>query len=206
MKALAMIILSILVVSAHGQENTPAFDGHHWEAPYHLPIPQNWTVERFPIPIAFAPDIPYAGVEDIRFAPGWGNATSDEYWSYAFLWYLDGDVDLDSRNIESYLQSYYRGLIAVNGSNIPGVELIPVHTSFRKGKKEQGDLSTYTGTITMLDYMSHSDITLNCKAHLKTCEGEDKTFVFFQLSPQPVSHDVWVSLDQLWLDFRCNKG
>ena len=36
--------------------------------------------------------IKYSGVEDIRFAPGWGNAKSNEYWTYAFLWYLDGTV------------------------------------------------------------------------------------------------------------------
>ncbi len=59
------------------------------EAPYHLSIPKDWTIERFLITISFAPQISYKGVEDIRFTPGWGKVDSDEYWTYAFLWYLD---------------------------------------------------------------------------------------------------------------------
>ena len=36
------------------------------KAPYNLGFPKDWGVERFLIPIAFAPQIPYKGVEDIR--------------------------------------------------------------------------------------------------------------------------------------------
>ena len=39
----------------------------------------------------FAPSIKYKGVEDIRFTPGWGKAGSEEYWTYAFLWFLDDE-------------------------------------------------------------------------------------------------------------------
>src|SRR6185295_3732816 len=105
MKILVLTILSLFAITTYGQETAPDFDGHAWEAPYTLPIPKDWAVERFPIPISFAPQIPYKGVEDIRFTPGWGNVKSDEYWSYAFLWYLEGEVEVNSKKIDSNLKA-----------------------------------------------------------------------------------------------------
>lgn len=202
MKTLSLIILCLFTATIEGQEIPPDFDGHQWEAPYSLPIPNDWTIERFLIPISFAPQITYTGVEDIRFTPGWGNSKSDAYWSYAFLWYLDGKIKTNARMIGHHLKDYYTGLIAVNAPNIPSDQLIPVITSFKAVKKEPGDLKTYAGTIEMLDYMAQQPLVLHCKVHLKSC-GEDKTFIFFELSPQPFSQNVWRSLDKLWLEFKC---
>jgi hypothetical protein len=205
MKPLAVIICSLLILSGYGQEKKPEFDGHKWEAPYSLPAPEDWAIERFPIPISFAPQISYKGVEDIRFTPGWGKANSDEYWSYAFLWYLEGAITMDSKTIDNNLKAYYTGLIGANGRNIPSEKLIPVETSFSESKKDNGDLRTFLGTIRMLDYMRQQPVLLNCKAHLKSCPGENKTFIFYELSPQPLTHPVWQRLDQLWLGFKCKN-
>lgn len=204
MKILAILFLSLSSVIVYGQEPEP-FDGHKWEAPYHFPTPQNWGIERFLIPISFAPKIPYKGVEDIRFTPGWANAKSEEYWSYAFLWYLDGKVTIDAKTIDSNLHAYYTGLVSINGQNIPAEKVIPVVTSFKKIKTENGDQETYTGTVKKTDYMSQKPIVLNAKVHLRSCPEENKTFIFYELSPQPLSHIVWASLDKLWLEFKCKK-
>jgi len=205
MKTLALVILSLSLTATYGQQVLPEFDGHKWEAPYKLPIPKDWTIERFLIPISFAPQIPYKGVEDIRFPPGWAKVKSKDYWSYAFLWYLDGDIKMDAKTIDSNLKTYYAGLISVNGSKIPNEKLIPVVTSFKEIKTDKDDLKTYAGTIRMLDYMQQQPITLNCKVHLRLCSGVNKTFIFYELSPQPLAHDIWKSLDRLWLDFACKK-
>jgi hypothetical protein len=204
MKILAIIVLTLFSVTISGQEIKPEFDGHKWVAPYTLPIPKDWTIERFSVPVSFAPQIKYKGVEDIRFTPGWGKVKSEDYWSYAFLWYLDGEVEMDSRIIESNLKAYYTGLVSVNGRNIPVEKLIPVETSFQEVLKDKDDLKTYAGSVKMTDYMEQKAIALNCKVHLKSCPGENKTFIFYELSPQPLSHAIWLSLDQLWLDFKCN--
>jgi hypothetical protein len=202
MKALTVLIYSLLSLTLYGQQTKAAFDGHTWQAPYNLPIPKDWTIERFLIPISFAPQISYTGVEDIRFTPGWGNAKSEEYWSYAFLWYLDGKIKTNTGVIERNLKSYYTGLIGINGREIPAGKLIPVSTSFKKVKKNTGDLKTYAGTIEMLDYMNQQPIVLHCKVHLQYDLKENKTFIFHELSPQPFSHSVWQRLDNLWLDFK----
>lgn len=198
-------MISLFSVTLYGQGPKPAFDGHTWKAPYTLPIPKDWTIERFLIPISFAPQIPYKGVEDIRFTPGWGKAKSEEYWSYAFLWYLDGTIKMDAKILNSHLRAYYTGLLKINRDNSVISKPIPVETSFKETKQDAGDLQTYIGTVKMEDYMTLKPLMLNGKVHVKSCPGENKTILFYELSPQPLSHVIWLSLDKLWLDFKCKK-
>lgn len=209
MKIVIPLILCLVSLSIYGQDITKTgFDGHKWEAPYHLSIPKDWGIERFLIPISFAPQISYKGVEDIRFTPGWGNVKTDDYWTYAFLWYLDDAPKTDARIIADNLKAYYTGLININRENykVPIEKLIPVVTSFKEARTDNGDLKTFTGTIKMLDYMQQQPITLNCTAHLKTCPEENKTILFYEISPQPPAHKIWQSLNQLWLGFTCKKS
>src|ERR1044072_1143964 len=104
MKFIFSIFLLTSVLSLKAQEKP--FDGKNWQPPYFLDTPQHWDIERFLVPIAFAPSIPYKGIEDIRFTPGWSKKDSDEYWAYTFLWYLDGAVSLDEKTIEKNLSAY----------------------------------------------------------------------------------------------------
>lgn len=205
MRVLTLVVLMLFSSLMYGQETKTEFDGHTWEAPYMLPVPNGWAIERFAIPISFAPQIVYKGVEDIRFAPGWSKAESDEYWSYAFLWYLEGEIAISSTVIDSNLKAYYTGLIGINGAGIAREKLVPVEVSFKEIKKDRGDLRTFVGTVRMTDYMSKLPITLHSKVHVRSCHGQAKTFVFYKLSPKPLSHAVWVGLDKLWSDFKCSK-
>ncbi|MGB8191167.1 MAG: hypothetical protein WCF67_04565 [Chitinophagaceae bacterium] len=172
-------------------------------------MPKDWAIERFLIPISFAPDIRYKGVEDIRFTPGWAKTKGEEYWSYAFLWYLDGTVEMNPSIVERNLKAYYTGLANVNidsarRSTIGG-KLKPAKTSFQAIQTKKGDLKTFSGTVEMLDYMQLKTITLNCMVHVRSCPEDKKTIVFYELSPQPYTHSVWLDLDKLWLDFACKK-
>jgi len=193
------ILLALFCFTIYGQE--PEVNTE--EIPYTLSKPEKWGTERIPFPIGFAPQIAYTGVEDIRFTPGWGKVKSEEYWSYAFLWYLDGKLKMSPAVLDSNMKLYYGGLIAANGSKIPAEKLIPVKASFKKVRKTKGDVEAYSGTIHMLDYMQQKPITLNCKVHLKYCGS--KTLAFFELSPQSGSHGIWTSLHKLWLDLECKK-
>lgn len=207
MKIVLSCLFFIMSLTIYGQGTEADFDGKKWEAPYILKIPNGWDLERFLVPISFAPDIKYTGVEDIRFAPGWGKVNTSEYWSYAFLWYLDGRVETNVKIIESNLKAYYTGLIASNieTRKISAEKLIEVDTHFKKVETDKGDLETFRGTIYMLDYMEQKPITLNCIVHLKTCKEQNKTYLFHEISPKPFDEAVWKSLNQLWLDFTCDK-
>ena len=194
MKILAILLFNLCSLTSYSQ-------GIKTDSLYTLHTHDHWGVERFPIPIGFAPQIPYKGVEDIRFTPGWAKATSDEYWSYAFLWYLDGKIQMDTKIIERNLQQYYSGLINANGSDT----LSAIEASFKEVSKENNDLKTYLGTISLFDYMAKQPMVLNCKVHIASCTNKTKTFIFYELSPKPLYHAIWQSLDTLWADFKCKK-
>jgi hypothetical protein len=207
MKQLIVILVGLIFTNSFCQNLEKDFDPQKWSPPYSLSSPQGWDVERFLIPISFAPDIKYKGVEDVRFTPGWGSAQSNEYWSYAFLWYLDKTPEMNSKVIEHNLTAYYTGLIGSNieRRKIPAEKITPVQVSVSETKTDKGDIKTFTGSINMLDYMEQRSITLNCVVHLKSCEGRSNGFVFYQISPKPFGDSVWKGLQQLWTNFRCEK-
>ncbi len=208
MKYIICITASLFSLTLYGQDTKTPFDGHNWEAPYHLPIPKDWTIERFLIPISFAPQIRYQGVEDIRFTPGWGKVNSDGYWTYAFLWYLDGSPKTDAKIIAGNLKAYYTGLIRSNtdSTRAASEKWMPVTTAFKKVPADKGDIGTYTGTINMRDFIQRNAIKLYCKVHIRACTDEQKTVLFYELSPKPFAHPNWKGLDQLWLDFTCKRA
>jgi len=208
MKNLIIAVLCLSSLTTLAQTPKVEFDGKKWDAPYTLNFPKGWDIERFLIPIEFAPEIPYKGVEDIRFAPGWGNAKSDEYWSYAFLWYLDGSPEITAEIVANNLKAYYTGLVGRNiePRKIPADKLVPVKTAIKKVGPDKGDIKTFRGTVYMLDYMEQKPIILNCIVHLKSCPGKNKAFIFNEISPKPYSDTIWQSLNQLWTEFNCDKA
>lgn len=183
------------------------FDPNTWHAPYALTAPKEWDIERFSIPIDFAPQINYKGVEDVRFTPGWGDEKSEEYWSYAYLWWLEGEQKIDASILQQNLKAYYEGLVARNitGRNIPANKIVPTRSLIKKIKTEPGDTGTYSGTISMLDYMSQKPITLNCLVHVKSCAAQNRTPVFIEISPQPFSHSIWTSFKRINDSFNCSN-
>lgn len=208
MKNILLIVTCCFLFSkASGQDVQANFDGKKWEAPYAFDTPKDWDIERFLIPIGFAPSIPYKGIEDIRFTPGWAKKETNEYWSYAFLWYLDGTPKFDSKTLEKNLIAYYTGLFNFNTdkTKIDTTNLIQVTASIEKIVTEKGDLNTFQGTVNMNDYMTKQPISINLRIHIKSCDGQKKTFVFYEISPQPYTDNVWKSLHQLWLSFKCTK-
>ena len=206
MKNTLVLIACFISVISHGQDVKTEFDGHKWEAPYNLAIPKDWNIERFLIPISFAPQITYVGVEDIRFTPGWAKITSEEYWTYAFLWYLDGKVAMSSQIITRNLTAYYTGLYKANTEGTSTEKAVPAKVSISKAPTDIGDLETYTGTIDMMDYLQRKPILLNCIIHVRSCNKDNKTILFYELSPKSFSHSNWINLNRLWASFDCEKG
>lgn len=190
----------------HAQDKDSVFNGHTWQPPYYLPIPEKWGVERFQLPPSFAPAITHKGVEDIRFTPGWAKNSTGEYWSYAFLWYLDDSPAWSTDLVEKYLTAYYTGLINVNSdsSQLASEKPFTVTATFTATKLKVKAAPSYTGKIEMIDYMTRKPIVLFCKLYTRTCEETGKAFAFFELSPKTSKHPVWKSLDKLWTEFRCS--
>ncbi|CAN5753703.1 hypothetical protein BH10BAC2_BH10BAC2_07290 [soil metagenome] len=159
---------------------------------YELTIPAGWTTERILFPIDFAPQIQYTGVEDLRFANGWGDISSEEHWSYAFLWWLDGKPVITDTALQENLTNYYSGLVKRNitSRSIPAFKVVSTVAKINTATTATGDIATFTGTIDMLNYIAQTPMTLNCIIHIKDCGREDKTAIFFEVSPQKATHDI----------------
>ncbi|QIH31596.1 MULTISPECIES: hypothetical protein [Sphingobacterium] len=199
-----LLVVFVLHTALRAQEK---FDPVAWKAPYDLSL-DGWGIERFPIPIDFAPKIPYKGVEDVRFTSGWNKPESDEYWSYAFLWYIEGQQVPNSKTIEANLSMYFDGLVNRNIEKraLPKELIKKTKTKFKKLAEPEGeDESTFTGTIQMVDYMGKQPITLHSTVHVRKCPGTDHTIIFHQFSPQERSAPVWSKLDGLWHTFHCSE-
>jgi hypothetical protein len=207
-RLLAFLLLTLLVIACHTKTKEPKthFNPETFMPGYKFVVPENWTTERFGIPIEFAPSIPYVGIEELRFSPGWGDSTSEDYWTYSYLWYLDGKEKFSTKTMEENLEAYYTGLVGRNieRRKIPKEKLFPVKANFEMVKTYEGDLSTFKGSIAMLDYMAQQPIRLNCLIHVKECPGKNNTFVFYEISPHEPTHPIWNTLNNIWTEFQCD--
>ncbi len=205
MKAIVFLIVCILSLHTAAQEAKPKFDGKKWVAPYMLDTPEGWDIERFLIPIQFAPSIPYKGVEDIRFTPRWSKKESPEYWSYDFLWYLNGEPTFNTKTIEKNLTAYYTGLASVNidTTKVDANKLVTVKAILKDKKLKSPGQQAFEGTVTILDFMTLKPLTLNIRIYISRCKEQFKTVVFHEVSPMPYKDVVWKSLDGLRTNFQC---
>jgi hypothetical protein len=183
------------------------FDAGTWTPPYILDIPKGWNIERFSLPAEFAPQMSFRGVEELRFPPGWGDSTSAEYWSYAYLWWLNGKAVVNEVSLQTNLQTLYTGLVGRNivRRQIPLNKQVPTNVSVRKIKTDTGDVQTFQGQTKMLDYMTQKPMVLNLLIHVKDCSKENHTAVFVEVSPRQLTHPIWKELKQLDQTFRCGK-
>src|SRR5579862_338092 len=180
------------------------FDPNFYEPVYNLPSPAGWGIERFSFPIDFAKQIPYKGIEDVRFTPGWGDNTNAEYWSYCFLWWINADAKIDAASLQEDLKAYYAGLIARNigPRKIPKEKLFPATVTIKKTMTLAGDDETFTGSINMLDYMKQQPMVLQAIIHKRLCNPQNHIALFFEISPQSATHAVWQKMNTIFAGFQ----
>jgi hypothetical protein len=183
------------------------FDSNTWRPPYTLSTFNGWGVEHFPLPPDFAPAMTYKGVEDIRFAPGWGDSTSADYWSYAYLWWLEGTPMINAETLQKNLQLYYTGLVERNLLNrkIPKSTYVPTTATIRKIKTASGDLQTFDGSVQMLDYMTQRSMVLNTIIHVKDCDAMKHKAILIEVSPKQFNHSIWKEFNKLEKSYSCDK-
>jgi len=201
-KYFALSIFVLFTICAAAQ-SAPVKD------PYTFGLPDAWRMERTSFPPPFAPKVKLSGTEEIRFPPGWGSPGSEQYWSMAYLLWLNTGQKIDAKVLEDNLQIYYDGLVITGGGpvhhNIPPDKLISTKVHMKKIKTEPDDLVTYSGTIDMLDYMAMKPVRLNVVGHIKACSSKTHFPVFLEMSPKPFTDPLWLDLKKMKKDFTCNE-
>jgi len=118
-----LFFLLLLTTLAPAQEKFPL----PW------PAPQGFRSETLPFPLSFAPDIPYRGVEEIRFAPGFSKPDSPEYFTYSFIWWVRADEKI---YWVRDLHRYFYGLMQSVGKQTPAP--FPTHVELHRVWEKEG--------------------------------------------------------------------
>ena len=177
--------------------------GNCQQTGYSLPLPEKWGVEKIAFPIQFAPLIPYKGGEELRFTQGWGDSKNEEYWSYAFVWFIDGTPKLNEDTLRRYMNSYFTGLFLTNQkskSAAPPDNF--TDAQFKKIAADVNDNETYEGTITTLNFLTNQQIRFNARVHVRNFAAISKSAILFEISPQDYQHPVWAKLNGIVNGFQ----
>ena len=166
-----------------------------------LSAPENWQSEIIPFPLGFAQQIDFVGFEDLRFAPGWSDTTSQEFWSYMFVWYIEkGPAMTESKLIETF-NWYYDGLMGVdrinseeNATNLDKTQCLFLKTN-----------EGFNGTMRVYDRFFTKDyITLNIQVKETFCPKTNKQIIECNITPKNFSHEVWEIFDEVSLKVKCD--
>lgn len=170
------------------------------ELPFSMPIPTGWRTETLPFPLEFAPDLPYSGLEELRFAPGMFEETSEELWSYAFVWWIGEAEPVDAASLTLHLEAYFRGLAHAVGES-RGFEV--GNATFGAEIEDHGD-GRFAGHAETFDaFVTRGQMNLKLRGRVLECPSQASRAVLFSLSPQPFEHPIWRTLDSITDGFRC---
>ena len=192
-----VLICLVGVGSVNAQESV--------ELPFHMPTPKDWRTETIPFPLDFAPELDYEGIEELRFSPGMFAENKLDFWSYAFVWWVPEETSFDTERLQSDLDLYFRGLNKAVakarefelGKAVVEIQLQPVDASSEERRQWKGIARTFDV------FATRRPIKLNVRIDISECPEQGYLVAFFQLSPQPVHHNIWDVLDGIREGFRC---
>lgn len=202
-------ILLLLITLAFASEALAQKAPPKPELPFVMPVPEGWRTETIPFPLGFAPTLPYKGVEELRFSPGMFKPGSEDFWSYAFVFWLEGEVSWTAERLNADIKTYLEGLSrAVEEKNEKfDPKAATVTAQLQETKGAQAGQQFFEGKVEAYDpFKTHQRQTLNMRGNVFRCPAQGRTVVFFQVSPQPTTHKVWQTLQQIRDGFRCSKS
>lgn len=162
--------------------------------------PDDWVAEVIPFPLEFAPEIEGVGVEELRFAPGMFQEDAPDYFSYAFIWWFEGQGTIYQDRLQKDLLAYYKGLYsAVSKLETKDTNDFTANVyATRERAWIEGAMANYRGTVEWRDpFVTERPLTLEIKIATWTCTENNRTAVFFLLAPKGASPEVWEALHGL---------
>jgi hypothetical protein len=192
----------LLCLGSTARGETPGF---RW------PVPQGWPKETIPFPLGFAPEVPYKGTEEIRFSPGMFDPKAPGYWTYTFVWWLEGEPDVSAGALSGHMSRYFSGLCrAVGGTKYQfaparfKVELAPA-----KGQvvADGHGVTRLQGTADLYEaFATGKELRLNLEVHTWDCPQSHRRVVRILASPQPLTGEGTKALRDCAAAFHCHGG
>lgn len=148
-----------------------------------------WKAETFTLPPGFAPELP-TGHESLRFAPGWREPKAEDFWSYAFVMWINEPAP-DKARIKTLLEKYYNGLLAsfAAGKN-KDISKTPARVEVVSTAPNYFELKMHV--IDAFATFEPIELRVVVSSHAET---DKRTVLRFQVSPQPKEHAIWRSLE-----------
>lgn len=204
-RLLASLLLSLVLTSpvvGVARADTPLAE---------IPTPKGWRKETIELPPAFARDMKWRGVEELRFAPGMFKPEEPDFFTYYMFFSLEGVEPIDEKQMASELAKYYQGLSeAVLSSRKPDAKASKVVvkrlTAKSKSDKPKSDKPREPWRETQLQWtepfatQKTQTLTLKWKSQVVG----DRTAVMILASPSK-SKEVWASLAKLAAGVKLKK-
>lgn len=171
--------------------------------PILLTSPANWRLEQFRLPPEFAPGVTYHGVEELRFAPGWGKLGAPDYFTLVFGIRFDDTKSVSQTDIKNYLLTYFRELNAKTAKdrNLGPLDTSAITVSIEK-KQSTGQARQYNVSLHMFGvFTDGAPITLNMEIKEMTDPPHQKVYLLMIASPQPKTNPVWEDLFKTQREF-----
>ena len=148
-----------------------------------------WGKEIFKFPIRFAQELKYKGIEEAQFPKGWSQKDSPNFWSYVFVWDIEGNCVNSEKELEADLKTYFDGLMNSQNATAQFVE-----------KESSTNSKRYVGKVSFFDNLrTKEDITLNVRVEKQYCKQKDTSIIVFRFSPKEFNHKVWNTLEKVVL-------
>lgn len=172
---------------------------------YYVELPMSWRREFHPFPLDFAPGIPYKGFADVLFPPQWGDASSNQFWSYMGIWRLTDAPPINDTSLTRVIEQYYTGLARKprQGNTAPGDSTTVAIAKVTKIKTDSADTATYEATANIFDgNISMSRMTLQFKILEIPSKQANIVFLILEMSPKPYTDSIWKTMDGIKSQFR----
>jgi hypothetical protein len=172
------------------------------QTPQLLKEPANWQFERFSLPPEFALNIPYKGVEELRFSPGMFAKDSATYFTYAFVAALDNLNSISQDDIKSYLLNYFKGLCSTTAKqrNL-SIDTSKITVAIEKKENAKEDIF-YNATLNIFGiFTDGAPVILNMEIRMIKDKATSKIYLVFIASPLSKTDEVWKELHSIQNNF-----
>jgi hypothetical protein len=162
---------------------------------YSLPGFEGGTEYGYRLPPPFSPFLPLRGDGATREPAGFYEPTSDYFFSYAFIWWIEDMPDLSTSALESDIELYFAGLCpsptaAVTLGDSGALPADPGMLAARRaGTLEAGTCFDNPVPLATLEVSTYA-----CPDHAA---------VLVLVSPEPSSSQVWTDLFAIRDGFTC---
>lgn len=169
-----------------------------YHADYFLLADDTLSKELFQIPLSFAPNMGFRGLEDVRFLTGWDDVDSEHFWSYAFAWNIIKKEALTTAELVTNLETYFDGLMDMDQNS--AAYDIPRTSVVLKKIKVKDSKQFYEGSIVTFDnFFQKKPLTFKVTAELLQCQDIGRSMILFRFSKQNYAAKAWAELNKIML-------